>query len=91
MYLFTLKNTIGSEVLITNLGAIITSFRIKLPNGDVNDIVLGFDKIEDYLAEDYLNEYPWFGAAVGRNANRIKNGEFEIDGIVYHLTKNRGK
>jgi aldose 1-epimerase len=87
--LFTLQNATGTGVLITNYGAIITSFKIKLANGEVNDIVLGFDKIEDYLAEDYLKEYPWFGAAVGRHANRIKNAEFEIDGIAYHLTKNR--
>ena len=89
VYLFTLQNRVGTEVLITNYGAIITSLKIKLSNGEVNDIVLGFDKIEEYLGEEYLNEYPWFGAAVGRHANRIKNGEFEIDGIIYHLTKNR--
>jgi len=89
VYLFTLRNATGTEVCITNYGAIISSFKIKLANGEVNDIVLGFDKIEDYLGEGYLKEYPWFGAAVGRHANRIKNAEFEIDGTKYHLTKNR--
>lgn len=90
VYLFALRNAMGTEVLITNYGAIISSFKIKLANGKVNDIVLGFDNIEDYLDDDYLNDYPWFGAAVGRHANRIKDAAFEIDGTKYHLTKNRG-
>ena len=90
VYLFTLRNAKGTEVLITNYGAIISSFKIKMPDGEVNDIVLGFDKIENYLAEDYLKHYPWFGAAVGRYANRIKDAAFEMDGITYQLTKNNG-
>ncbi len=88
VHLFTLQNTKGTEVLITNYGAIITSFKIKMPDGKVNDIVLGFDKVEDYLATDYLENYPWFGAAVGRYGNRIKNGAFEIDEKKYQLSKN---
>jgi aldose 1-epimerase len=88
VWLFTLRNTSGTEVLITNYGAIITSFKIKMPDGKVNDIVLGFENVQDYLATDYVNNYPWFGAAVGRYANRIKNAAFEIDGINYPLSKN---
>lgn len=88
--LYTLQNLKGTEVLITNYGAIITSFKIKLSGGETNDIVLGFDKVEDYLAKDYLKQYPWFGCAVGRHANRIKNAAFEIDGQKYQLTKNMG-
>jgi aldose 1-epimerase len=61
-----------------------------LSTGEINDIVLGFDKVEDYLSEKYLNQYPWFGCAVGRVANRIKNAKFEIDGKEYQLSKNRG-
>ncbi|MEI2737533.1 MAG: hypothetical protein V9F01_01960 [Chitinophagaceae bacterium] len=49
VYLFTLRNSKGTEVLITNYGAIITSFKLKTAKGLVNDIVLGFDKVEDYL------------------------------------------
>ena len=63
--LFTLSNTKGIEVLITNLGATITSFKLKNADGSVNDIVLGFEKIEDYAGADYLAQYPWFGCAVG--------------------------
>lgn len=90
IYLFTLCNAQGTEIGITNLGAIITSFKVKQKNGKVNDIVLGFDKVEDYLSVDYLKQYPYFGAACGRYANRIKKGHFQIDGIPYQLTQNMG-
>lgn len=90
IYLFTLSNAKGTEVCITNYGAIITSFKIRQANGIINDIVLGFDKVEDYLSEQYLAGYPYFGAAIGRYANRIKNGEFIIDDKKYFLKKNKG-
>jgi len=90
IYLFTLCNAVGTEVIISNYGAIITSFKIKNTDGSRNDIVLGFDRMEDYFQEDYLKQYPWFGSAVGRCANRIKNATFEIDGEKYSLAKNRG-
>ena len=75
IYLFTLRNAKGTEVQITNYGAIITSFRIRKKDGSFNDIVLGFDKVEDYTQPAYLEDYPWFGAAIGRCANRIENSE----------------
>jgi aldose 1-epimerase len=89
IYLFTLRNAKGTEVCITNYGAIITSFKVIQANGNINDIVLGFDKVEDYLSEEYLSGYPYFGAAIGRYANRIRNGEFSIDGKKYFLEKNK--
>lgn len=88
IYLFTLCNAKGTEVIISNYGAIITAFKIKNADGSLNDIVLGFDKVEDYLSADYLQQYPWFGCAVGRYANRIKDAAFNIDGKKYTLTKN---
>ena len=90
VYLFLLQNKKGTEVLVTNYGAIITSFKIKNEGGSINDIVLGFDNVEDYFNEDYLKQYPWFGCAVGRYANRIKNAAFVIEGKEYLLTKNNG-
>jgi aldose 1-epimerase len=90
IYLFTLRNIKGTEVCITNYGAIITAFKIPAANGSFNDIVLGFDDVEDYLLEQYLAGYPYFGAAIGRYANRIKNGEFGIDGKKYSVAKNKG-
>src|SRR5688572_25101869 len=89
VYLFTLRNEKGTEVSITNYGAIITSFRIRQADGNFNDIVLGFERVEDYLSEEYLAGYPYFGAAIGRYANRIKNGEFDIDGKKYLVAKNK--
>jgi len=88
IYLFTLRNAVGTEVSITNYGAIITSFKIKMPDGKLNDIVLGFDKAEDYFSPVYLNHYSYLGAACGRYANRIKNGRFTINGNEYKLTQN---
>lgn len=91
IYLFTLGNANGTEVSITNYGAIITSFKIKMPDGSDNDIVLGFDKVEDYLSENYLKQYAYLGSACGRYANRIKNGMFSINGTNYQVSLNMGK
>ena len=56
-------------------------------NGVRNDVTLGFDNVDDYL----VDHNPYFGATVGRVANRIANSTFQIDGVVYNLTKNRGE
>ena len=90
IYLFGLLNNRGTEVFITNYGAVITAFKIRQPDGSVNDIVLGFDKVSDYFSQDYLRDYPYFGAAIGRYCNRIKNAHFEIDGKKYSVSKNKG-
>jgi aldose 1-epimerase len=88
VYLLTISNTKGSSVSITNYGAIIPSFRIKMKDASFNDIVLGFDNVEDYLSENYLANYAYLGAACGRYANRIKNGRFTLDGKEYQLSQN---
>ncbi len=90
IYLFTLRNALGTEVNVSNYGAIITSFKLRQKNGITNDIVLGFDKMEDYFSPAYLKQYPYIGAACGRYANRIKNGHFSIDGLNYQLSQNMG-
>jgi len=89
IFLFSLVNSNGTEIIISNYGAIITSFKIKKSDGKINDIVLGFDKIEDYWSAEYLENYPWFGCAVGRYCNRIKNGKIKIDDQDYQLSKNK--
>jgi aldose 1-epimerase len=91
IYLFTLRNSKGTEIIVSNYGAIVTSFKIKNADGSYNDIVLGFDDMRDYLNEDYLAQYPWFGCAVGRYANRIRNAAFVLDGKKHELSKNRGE
>jgi len=90
IYLFTLNNRKGTKLSITNYGAIITAIKIKQPDESYTNIVLGFDKVEDYFSPTYLDGYPYFGSAIGRYANRIKNGEFSIDGNKYTVTKNKG-
>jgi aldose 1-epimerase len=90
IYLFTMSNAAGTTVRITNYGAIITSMIIRDSHGSLNDIVLGFERPGEYWKKGYLEQYPWFGCAVGRYANRIRNAEFELDGKKYLLAKNRG-
>lgn len=88
--LFTLRNSKGTEVTISNYGAIITAFKLHQANGTTNDIVLGFDDMRGYIADAYLKQHPFFGAAVGRYGNRIGNAQFSIDGKPYQLTANMG-
>ena len=90
IYLFSLINKQGTAISVSNYGAIITSFKVKLNDASFNDIVLGFDKVEDYLSENYLEHYAYLGAACGRYANRIKNGRFVLNGKEYPLSQNMG-
>lgn len=81
--LYTLRNTSGMEVCITNFGGRIVSIMVPDKDGKMKDVVLGFDSIQDYI-----NIPSDFGAAIGRYANRIGNGTFELDGVKYDLPKN---
>jgi len=83
--LYTLTNGNGMMVKITNYGGIITSIEVPDKNGDTDDVVLGFDNLADYRKES-----PYFGAIVGRYANRIAAGHFTLDGKEYHLAINNG-
>ena len=85
-----LSNSKGTYVKLFNYGTIINKFIVKNAQGDDQDIVLGFDDIGGYLTKGYLANYAYFGAVVGRYANRIKNGEFEVDGISYQVPQNNG-
>jgi len=71
------------EVQLTNYGGIVTSIKIPDKNGKVDEVIMGFDSIEDYL-----KEHPFFGAICGRYANRIAKGRFSLDGITYNLAIN---
>ena len=81
--LYTLKNGNGVEVCITNFGARIVSIMVPDKNGEMQDIVLGFDNIEDYI-----NVPSDFGATIGRYANRIGQGKITIDGQEIQLPQN---
>lgn len=83
---YTLKNSKGMEVTLTNLGAIIVNLMVPDKNGVVADVVLGFDE-----AERYAKNPSFFGAVIGPNANRIADAQFEIDGVTYSLDVNDGK
>ncbi|WP_316843590.1 aldose epimerase family protein [Pedobacter psychrodurus] len=85
-----LTNSKGTYVKIFNYGTIINKFVVKNANGEMQDIVLGFDTFDEYLDPAYLKNYPYFGAIVGRYANRIKNGRFTIGEESYQLAQNAG-
>jgi aldose 1-epimerase len=72
-------------VSITNYGANITSILLPDRNGNVEEITAGFDNLQSYV-----EGHPYFGIIAGRVANRIKKGQFEIDGTSYHLATNNG-
>lgn len=81
--LYTFKNKAGMEMCITNLGARIVSVMVPDKDGNMKDVVLGFDN-----AKDYANISNNFGATVGRYANRIKEGKIVIDEVEYQLPQN---
>lgn len=90
VFAIELTNSKGTYVKIFNYGAIINKFIVKNANGEMQDIVLGFDHFDQYLEEEYLKNGAYLGAVVGRYANRIKDGQFNIDGTSYQLVKNTG-
>jgi len=88
--LFTLTNDHNITVKITNYGAIITAINTPDKNGNYENIVCGFDKLEHYLSPEYLGSYPYFGAIIGRFGNRIAKGQLEIEGVTYKMAVNNG-
>ncbi|PID59312.1 MAG: galactose-1-epimerase [Ignavibacteriae bacterium] len=83
IYLYTLTNKNGMIVSLTNYGGIITEIIVKDKYGKFSDVTLGFDSFEKYL-----NNSVYFGAIVGRCANRIANSKFTIDDVEYKVTPN---
>jgi aldose 1-epimerase len=85
--LFTLRNPAGMAVSVMNYGGIITSLTAPDKNGAYADVVLGYDSLSPYLPHP---GFPYFGALVGRYANRIARGKFSLDGKSYALAVNNG-
>ena len=81
--LFTLRNKNNMEVCITNFGGRIVSVMVPDKDGQMRDVVLGFDSIQDYISKPSD-----FGATIGRYANRINQGQFTLDGVEYQLPRN---
>jgi aldose 1-epimerase len=84
--LYTLTNRQGMQVMITNYGGRVVKLIIPDRQGNMADVVLGFDDLQGYLGNN-----PFFGALVGRYANRIGNARFKLDEVEYKLEANDGK
>ena len=84
--LYTLTNSNGVKADITDYGGIVVSLLVPDRNGKFDDVVLGYDNIGDYL-----DRSPYFGAIIGRHANRIDGAAFVLNGIRYELAANEGK
>jgi aldose 1-epimerase len=87
---YKLENSNGTNVIILDYGLTISAFNIVV-NGMYRNLVLGFNDPEFYLTEAYMEKNPYLGNVVGRYANRIKGGSFELNGTIYHLPKNNGE
>lgn len=85
VYLFTLKNSNGVEVSITNFGGAITSIMAPDRNGEFADVALGYDTLEEYVKNPR-----YLGALIGRYANRIAGGKFSLNRVEYQLAQNNG-
>jgi aldose 1-epimerase len=81
--LYTLNNGVGMEVKILTYGGIIQSIEVPDRRGEVANVTLGFDNLDQYVSES-----PYFGSIPGRYANRIALGRFTLDGVAYRLATN---
>ena len=84
--LYTLSNAAGTVATITNYGGIIVSIKTQDKNGNLEDIVSGFDSLSSYVKNN-----PFFGCIVGRYGNRIAKGKFKLDDQTYNLAVNNGE
>jgi aldose 1-epimerase len=83
--LYTLTNKNGLKMKVSNYGTIITELHVPDKAGKFADVALGYDSVAEYVKAT-----PYFGATVGRIANRIKNAEFKLEGKTYKLAANNG-
>ncbi len=84
--LYTLTNANGLVMKVSNYGGIISELHLPDRSGKMADVVLGYDNLNDYLRAT-----PYFGAIIGRVANRIKNAQFTLEGKTYKLAANMGE
>jgi aldose 1-epimerase len=83
--IFSMRSGRGLEVRAMTYGGIIVSIRAPARDSTVDDVVLGYDNLDGYVKDS-----PYFGAIVGRYANRIAHGRFRLDGQTYRLATNDG-
>lgn len=84
--LYTLKNAAGMEVCVTNFGGRVVSIMVPDKDGQMKDVVLGFDNVHDYINKEVTPSD--FGAAIGRYANRLNQGKIVIEGKEIQLPQN---
>ncbi len=84
VYAYTIKNNSGLKAVITNYGATLVQLWAPDRTGKSGDVILGFDSLSGYLQKNN----PYFGAIVGRYANRIGHASFTIDGKSYSISAN---
>ena len=85
VFLYALTSAKGLRARITNFGAILVSLEVPDQHGKLDDVTLGFDNLAGYIGQK-----TYFGATVGRYANRIGNARFVLDGVEYKLAANNG-
>ncbi len=83
--IYTLVNSSNCEVRITNYGGIVVSLNVPDKNGQLGDVVLGYNNLNEYMENS-----PFFGALIGRYGNRIAKGKFELNGQAYMFAINNG-
>ena len=84
--LYTLTNSSGIAVTVMTYGAAVQQLWVPDRDGCKANVVLGFPTLADYVAQDGH----YFGAIIGRYANRIANGRFLLDGVTYEVPRNDG-
>ena len=84
--LYTLTNSSGLEAGIITYGGIVVSLKVPDRGGKLQEVTLGYDSLDGYLK----NNSPYFGALIGRYANRIDKGKFSLGGREYRLATNNG-
>src|SRR5207253_2441300 len=85
--LYTLTNRHGVEAKIITYGGIVVSLKVPDRNGKLDDVVLGFDNLDDYVK----GNGSYFGGLIGRYGNRIAKGRFTLNGVEYNLAANNGE
>ncbi len=83
--IYTLVNKQGLKARVTDYGAKLVSLEVPDRNGNPADVILGYETLSQYLSGDQ-----YFGATVGRFANRIAKGKFSLEGKEYQLALNNG-
>jgi len=83
--IYTLRNSKGMEARIMTYGGIVQSLKVPDKNGKFDDVVLGYDNVDGYIAKT-----PYFGALIGRYGNRIGGAKFTLEGKTCTLAANNG-